>query len=327
MAGCVPGGATCHRRSAPPARVAVAAFALVTAWAASAQAQAWVPRAGQGSVTLALQQIENTGHVLSDGSVVPAGKSRNGSIYLEVDYAISDRVSISAGIPYVFAKYLGPPPPPGQPEPPMVQDVDRCYCWQHDLQDFGFTLRFNLLNGATALTPSVSAGVPSHAYDYAGEAVVGRGLRELRLAVDLGRRLDFVSRRLVVQGRYSHAWVESAVDVTTDRSNFSAELAFEAADGFVVRAGAWGQVTHGGLRAGLGPAPQPDGIPWGEITTPELFHEHDRLLRDNYWRIGAGLEYSLAGVDLFASYTEFVGGSDTHDGRAFTAGLSIPFSR
>ena len=51
------------------------------------------------------------------------------------------------------------------------------------------------------------------------------------------------------------------------------------------------------------------------------------LLRDNYWRIGAGLTCSLSRLDLFASYVEYVGGSDTHDGRALTVGLSVPFGR
>jgi hypothetical protein len=306
------------------ALVAGGAWTLAVALVAPCTfAQAWVPPAGRGSVTVALQGIDNTGHVLTDGSVQPLGKSRNAAIYVEAGYALTDRLGLSAGVPFVFSKYLGPPL---DPEPPMVQPVDLCYCWQQGLQDFGVTARFNLLNGSTALTPSVSFGVPSHGYEYAGEAVVGRHLRELRVALDVGRRLDFLSPRLALQARYSYAFVEQVLDVPNNRSNASAEVDFQLLESVSVQVGVSRQVTHGGLRAGVDPPP-PEGYPWGEITTPELFREHDRLLRDNYWRLGAGLTYSLARVELFASYLEFLGGSDTHAGRALTFGVSVPFER
>ena len=53
--------------------------------------------------------------------------------------------------------------------------------------------------------------------------------------------------------------------------------------------------------------------------------EHDRLLRDNNWRLGAGVTYSMPHMDVFFSYVEFVRGTDSHAGRAFTAGVSWPF--
>ena len=292
----------------------------------AASAQAWVSSAGEGAVTVATQSIDNTGHVLTDGSTIPVGKSRNASVYLEADYAVTDRFSVVVGIPFVFAKYLGPRPPAGVPEPPMVQAVDRCYCWQHGWQDFGLTARFNLLRGDTALTSSISFGVPSHGYAHIGEAVVGRNLHEVRAAVDVGQRLSALSPRLAVQAQYSYAFVERILEVANNRSNVSAEFAFELTERLSAQGTVSRQMTHGGLRAGVLPPGGPEGIPWGEITTPELFREHDRLLRDNYWHAGAGLSYSFPMAHVFFSYVEFVAGSDTHAGRAFTAGVSLPFA-
>ena len=288
--------------------------------ARTASAQAWVRPGGEGAVTVATQAIAHTGHILTDGSTQPVGKSRSAAIYVEVDYAVTERISVTAGIPFVFARFVGP-----APEGFRLQDVDACHCWQQGLQDFGFTARFNLLNGATAVTPSVAVGVPSHGYNYIGEAVVGRRLHELRLAIDAGTRLDAISPRLAVQGRYSYAIVERFLDVPNNRSNISAEVAFRVTEAWGVQGTVLRQLTHGGLRAGTLPPTPPDGYPWGEITTEALFHQHDRLMRDNSWRVGAATTFTLARAEIYVSHLEFVAGSDTHAGRALTAAFSVPF--
>ena len=72
----------------------------------------------------------------------------------------------------------------------------------------------------------------------------------------------------------------------------------------------------------------PSGIPFpppGEVNTPERLFEHDRLLRDNNFRLGAGVAYSMQRMDVFASYVELMRGTDSHGGRAITFGVSLPF--
>src|SRR6266699_6819183 len=61
-------------RTYRPLAVGVITAALVTA-ASQAPAQAWVPPAGAGSVSVSVQQIRNTGHLLTDGSRLDDGKS------------------------------------------------------------------------------------------------------------------------------------------------------------------------------------------------------------------------------------------------------------
>jgi hypothetical protein len=72
----------------------------------------------------------------------------------------------------------------------------------------------------------------------------------------------------------------------------------------------------------------PSGVPFeppGEVNTPERLFEHDRLLRDNNFRLGGGIAYSLQKIDVFASYQELLRGTDSHGGRAITFGVSWPF--
>ena len=284
-----------------------------------ARAQAWTPPAGSGSINVVFQAIDNTGHLLTDGTLLPDGKSRDASLYLEVEYAMTNRLVMSAGLPYVFARYIGPGLTPGG-----LQAVDACHCWHSGWQDFTFTARYSALNGRSGVTPFFAVGVPSHSYIYRGEAVLGRRLREARLGVAAGRRLDALSPRLSVQSSYSYTFVEQVLDVPNNRSNVAVEAAFLATRKLSIRGTAVWQVTHGGLRAGAGPPPA-DGYPWGDILTAEAFAQHDRLLQDNYTHVGTGASWSLARVDVFGSWVHFMRGTNSHKGNAFTVGVSYPF--
>jgi hypothetical protein len=306
------------------AGVPLAAAGLALAIAGRANAQAWVPLRGQGAVTASFQRINNTGHRLSDGFLAKGGQSVNQSVYIEADYAVTDRLSFTAGLPYVSGKYTDrEPPPPPIPFLPW----DQCRCWQSGFQDFGLTARYNVLQasaGTFSMTPSVSLGLPSHSYEYRGESALGRDLREVTIALDVGQRLDALSPNMSVVGRYSYGFVEKVLGIPNNRSNASVEGRYAFLDGRLAARGfgLW-QVTHGGLRFGSIP-PADLEVP-GEVNTAERLFEHDRLLRDNNFRMGVGISYSFVQADLFASYIVYVSGSDTHSGNALTLGVSWPF--
>lgn len=289
------------------ARLVGLTAALSAGLSSSAFAQAWVPPANIGFVTVAYQQIINTGHRLDDGSFLPGFESASRSMLVNFDYAVSDRFSFSVGLPYVAAKYEGP-------EPSVFGlDIDECRCWNHGWQDVSATARYNIRNGAFALTPSVSFGIPSHGYAAVGEAAVGRNLHEISFALDAGQRLDAISDRLSVSGRYSYAMVEEVDDVSNNRSNFGVEVAVRATRKASARGALTWQRTHGGLRS--------------TEFNEDNFLLFDRILKDNSFHIGGGFAYSLPRSDLFISYTHYVSGTDTHAGRAVTAGFSVPFER
>ena len=303
-----------------PTRALVAAMLLV-ACATSTFAQAWVLPAGAGSVTVSFQNLDYSGHFVTDGEFFDVGTSVHNRVDIDVDLAVTDRLSIAVGIPFVFARYTDP-----EPLPPFVPflPVDDCRCWQSGWQDLGFAARYNLVSGAFGLTPSVSVGMPSHAYNFHGEAALGERLKELRIAVDAGQRLDVISPRLSVQGRYSYAFVEQVLDdVPIDRSNMALEGEYLFTRRLAGRAMLTWQRVHGGLRLGSGSGDP--FFPPGEVNSPERLFEHDRLLRDNNFRIGTSVAYSFDRMDVFFSYFELLRGHDSHGGRAITAGVSWPF--
>jgi hypothetical protein len=289
-----------------------AALVICLGVAPAAFAQAWVAPGGVGSINVTFQAIANTGHRDYAGTMIRGYDSASQTLAIDFDYAFTDRFSLAVGIPWVAAKYTGPEPSF------FALPIDDCLCWNSSWQDIGVTARYNLVNGIFALTPSVTFGTPTHAYADIGEAAVGRNLNEMRIAIDAGRRLDAISPRLMVSGRYSYALVETVRDntgteVPNNRSNGSVEAGFMFSRRLAVRgAFAW-QVTHGGIRS--------------NEFSDDNFLLYDRVVRDNYRHLGAGVSYSLPRADVYFSYVAYVAGTDTHAGRAFTIGMSLPFER
>lgn len=280
--------------------------------APDAGAQARTYPAGVGSVTLGYQQIRNTGHRLSDGSLLVSGESRSRAVMAEVAYGISDRLTVSAALPFVASQYTS------RDETPfrfLANDADRR--WHGTFQDVALNARFELIErGGFALAPSVTVVAPSHAYEYQGEAVAGRRLRELQLGLAASRTLTALSPRLSIDAAYGYAIVEKGeVAVPDNRSNAAVGVSYVLTPKLSLDGGARWQRTHGGLRVGsfTGPLWFP-----GEFDTPGRQLEHDRLLRDNYAHLEGGISYSVGAVDLSGSYLHYLSGTDTHAGRAVT---------
>lgn len=306
-------------RGARPFFSRVALAAVVAVVSRRLEAQAFTLPRGVGAFSIAWQYVDNTGHRMTDGYVLDEGQSVSTAVLAELDYGVTDRLSLTLGIPYVSAKYTGRPPPPAIPYLP----VDSCHCWHSSFQDFALAARYRLGDDPWAVTPLLRFVLPSHDYNYQGEAVVGRALRELQVGFAASLRLAGLVPEASVQVGYAYSFVERILGIPNDRSTGSIEIGYLLGRRLFVRAAGYWQVTHGGLRLGSvtgDPFPPP-----GEVNTPELGAQHDRLLRDDYWRLGGGLSYSAGPFDVFASISKYVAGTDTHNGQAYTVGMTWYF--
>lgn len=286
---------------------AVAIGAVITSERPAA-AQAWAPRAGQGEVTFVTQMIDHVGRVNGDTRVECCGTT-NVAIAAEVDYGLTGRWSVSANLPYVFAKYRGDRPSHEAAFLPYPE-VDSCHCVHGGVQDLGLGVHYNALRlrRSFSLMTSATIGEPTHNYEYAGEAVIGFSLTELGLSADASQRLDFIAPGLSVDGHYGYTIVERALDISHNRSN--ARLLTDYV--FPGRVGghlilSW-QRTHGGLR-----------FPGDVEPYPERYPEFHRLLRDNYFQAGAGASYTWGDWDLSLAFLRTVSGTNTHDVHVYTA--------
>lgn len=302
-------------------RVGIAAVLVVAASDPTpAAAQAFGLPEGVGAVTVGWQYVDNTGHRNTDGVFVARGESVSSSLLAELEYGVTGRLSVSMGLPYVFAKYTGALPPPSR------LPVDACACWHSGFQDVALAARYRFGNETWAVTPGLRYARPSHDYPFEGEAVVGRNLDELQLTASAGLRLARVLPETSVQGSYSYAIVENAIDdIAVNRSNGSIEVGYAVRRLLFLRAAGLWQRTHGGVRAG-----SLSGIPFpfpGELNTPDRFAQRDRILRTNYFHLAGGVAYTAGPVDLFAGITKYVSGTDTHNGKAYTLGATWYFDR
>jgi hypothetical protein len=295
-----------HRRS-------VAAIVAVLVVPASAAAQAFTPPPRVGSVTVAWQWIDNTGHILTDGTFFPRGQSITSSVLAELDYGITERLAATVAVPFVFAKYTGQLPPFSGLE------RDACRCWHQSFQDFSIAGRYRLGDEFWALTPQVRVVIPSHDYAYRGEAVVGPNLNQVLLGISGAWRLAPALPKASIQAGYTFALVEKAVeDLRANRSNVSTSFGYALTRSVYVHGGALFQKTHGGLTGfDLGVAP------------PDQRAQGDRLLKMRYWHLTGGLSYSAGFADLFFAVEPYVWGRDAHDGIAYTVGSTwyFDFSR
>lgn len=280
-------------------------------------AQAFTAPQGLGAFTIAWQYVDNTGHRFSDGYLAATGQSVTTSVLFETEYAFTDRLSATASIPYVFARYTGALPPFSGLE------IDSCRCWHSTFQDLSLSARYRLGDDRRAITPVIRTVLPSHKYRYSGEAVVGRNLRELQVGVNTGFRL---AQKTSLQAGYTYAFVERPIsDISLNRSSFFADMGYAVSDRVFVHASAIGQRSHGGVRVG-----SPTGNPFfppGEVNSIERYAQRDRLQRSHYWHAEAGAAYSFGSMDVFVAYTKYVWGRDTHNGQAFTIGSTWYFDR
>ena len=267
-------------------------------------------------VTLFSQTIDHVGRILDANTYKWCCGTTNVSVGVEALYGVTNRLSVSGGLPFVLTKYRGD-------RSPFLYIpyswVDECHCTHGAFQDVRVAAHYNLFRARrTSITSAVSFGTPTHSYEYSAEAAVGFGLREAGLSIDVGQNLKDLVPGLSVEGGYRYAIVEQPLDISHNRSNAHIEVDYGFPRHFTWHGVAAWQRTHGGLR-----------IPQDVEPYPERYTEYHRLVRDNYLHMGGGVSYRLQDWELSGRVLLAVSGYQTHDIHvySFTAGRAFRFRR
>ena len=283
------------------------------------QAQAWIAPKDTMSVAVSYEYGFVRHHYYSDGSEFEAGHITSHSATFQMSYSVSDKLAISAAVPFVMARYRGT-----EPHALPIDGGD----YHGSLQDYRFDARYQLTRGQVAFTPFVGLVLPSHHYPYFAHSAIGRDLHETAVGFDAGMTDLFAHFRscgcpsaTYVQSRLSYSFAEHVLGIRHDHANLDIDLGYFVTEKLGIRAiGAYNR-TFGGINH--------DAVncTWCTPTSPLLIH-HDQLLAERHVNLGVGASYAVNDrFDGFTSLFRTVAGRNGHKmDLAAIVGVSWSFS-
>ena len=292
-------------------------------------AQAFVPPAGEGNVTIAYQNLFARGHLDLNGRRMegPSGTDRTWAhaISIEAEFGLTDRLAVSASIPYITSKYGGSAPHLiGGSGPPQEWDNGE---YHGTFQDYHFGLRFNVMVRPFAVTAFAERILPSHHYPNLAHAAVGKDLRALVVGGAVGGFLDRVVPGLFFQGHYAYARTEDVIGIRPNRSRVDLEVGYFITPRLAVRFLENYQVTHHGFD--LISFNMTEAIIHGhpEIEfLPTHRRYHDQLQRSNFLNLGGGVGFAVnESLEVFTAALNTMWGESVHPIRAVTVGVNMHF--
>lgn len=292
------------RRGASHLRAAFGVASLIVA--PCAFAQAWLPGQGTLGTTATYSNELNLYHYLPDGEEFDAGHTRSETLGIAFGYSPTDRVLLTASLPYVKTRYWGERPHPGD-----VDDGDV----NHTMTDLRLSVHYQALLEPFALAPYVAFVIPVTDYPTLGHAAPGRGLNETWLGFGIGKNLSAWLPRTYVQGRYNYAFVQEVQDIAHDHSNVDLEIGYFVNRQWSVRALCFMRFEHGGVDV-----PMP-------LSNP-LYPYHDQLAATSYTNLGLGASYTPTdNISFYLMGLQGVRGENGHKvDQGLTLGMSYGFS-
>ena len=247
-----------------------------------ASADEFESRAGHGHVSLLYQYISVDGFESSIGEI-PIGLVDTHTLFLEVDYYLTEKITLVAGIPYVRKRYKGTfPHDPLALNPPRtwVENIDQGQ-WNSDFQDFHLGVRYLAKDGPVSIEPYAYLGLPSSEYPFFGNAAVGQ--HQTRL--DIGSSFTWLPglSNAYYRADIAYVFVEEILGVSVNHWKVNGEMGYQ----FGPRA--TGRVFFL-LKDGQGLSFPEDFPPPRDN---ELWYQHDRLVRHNYMNVGVGFDWAL----------------------------------
>lgn len=268
-------------------------------------AQAWLPAKGEGNYSISYENLFLRDHFFADGSRHDVGHIRLNGIVQEFEYGLTDKTAVNFSVPpLIVSKYKGV-----FPHVNTGNTDDGNY--HPTFQDFRLGLRYNLVMHPLVVTPLIETLVPSHPYEQFAHSTAGFDLREYRVGVAVGRRLDPILPRAAFQAKYTYARVEGHLGIRPNRSRIESQFAYFATRRLRVSFLESYQLTHSGLDF-------PQDFP---SRKDERWRRHAQISKINFLDLGVGAGFAVTNsVEFFGSWFTDVWGQNGH---ALNRGLSF----
>jgi len=279
-------------------------------WAANEEG-----RAGHGYWSISYQYISVDGFEGNSGTV-PIGTVDTQSVLLGVEYHLTDRWTIGAGLPYIRKRYQGPGPHDPltlDPPRPWIENIDQGD-WNSDFQDFSVGLKYLAKGGPLVIEPFIFYGVPTNDYPFFGHAAVGQQLWKL----DVGSEFSYFPglSNAYYRADIAYVFVEETLDTSINHWKIFGEAGYQFNEHWTGRF--FFLFKNGdGLDAEDFPRPR----------TTELWYQHDRMIKHNYLNVGIGLDWTFDnGFQISANFMKQPWQEQVHKMKyAFSIGISRGF--
>src|SRR5262249_19498008 len=216
-------------------------------------------------------------------------------------------------LPYISGKYVGSNGHTlvrGQPETAVALDNGGFHGF---LQDFHFDARYLLNQRALNVAPFFQVIIPSHDYRTLGHAAVGIHMREYRVGVNFGRRLNPILPKAFVQGRYAFGFSQEVANIAPKRSYAEFQLGYFLTRRFSFQGAAVWTYGHNGI--------DHDYDLFPNDLTNEQWLNHDRISRVKLLDLGISIGYSFnRSTNIVVGAGHSVWGANTH---LRTAGVAV----
>jgi len=267
--------------------------------------QAWLSPKGEGTVSVLYQYGFDRLHVYSDGRTKDRGHIFLNGAYFDADFSVTDKLAVRLSLPYISGKYVGRNGHTvvrGRPETAVPLDNGSSH---GALQDFRLDVRYSLSKRALKVVPFFQVIRPSHEYPTLAHAAVGIGLRENRVGVNFGRRLDPILPKAFVQGRYAFGFSQEVVDIALKRSYAELQFGYFLTRRLSVQAAAVLTYSHNGNENDYNLFP--------DNLTDRQWLNHDRISRAKLLDFGANIGYSFNdSTNVVVGVGHSVWGANTH---------------
>ena len=292
-------------------RVSLSVLGVQLAGVTTLGAQAWVPPAGEGTVSITYQNYYVTGHFDPAGKPTRNGGTHTNAALTELDYAVTDTIGLSISLPFIASKYTGSSSYVVRGFPTFPGPLDDG-SYHAAVQDLRVEARRVFMAGPLSVAPFVGASFPTHEYETAGEAVPGRHRRELQLGASVSTLLDPVVPGAYLNARYSYGASERVRDFPYTHSNIDVEGGHAVTSRVGLRGLVSWQVAHKGPTA-------------AELASD--WKNHDRFIASSYVNVGGGPSVALTrAVDVYVLWVAAVAGdSGAHVSRTLAIGTSWNF--
>lgn len=237
-------------------------------------------RAGHGVVAITYQHSHTDG-LFTNAGFTPVGATDTHAIEFDIDFNVTDRLSVTAGIPYIIKRHTGTAIhdpalliPPRDSE--FIDDGD----YHSGFQDAHFGARYLLVDEDFKVEPFVAVSFPVSDYPFFGAAAIGQQLTHYEFGSRFAYQppLDLYFASITA----SRVIVERTLGFDIDHWRVNLDVGYLVLPNVAVR-GLLLVKQGGGLEA-------PDDFP---SRTDELWFNHDRLLQHNYINAGGAIDWAI----------------------------------